>query len=156
MQDISFCLVWCFNLGNFILSHRSLVHFGQLFWFPLGIFLFHGIFKSQTFQQITFRVNKQGEKNPNSSYIEADICSMFLLVRRSLKLGISMINESLFPSQSIPSIFVSWLCKSKYQPSKAIDLNSTILGSWNPMKSKKISLALSITNFQKDFLNVNT
>ena len=54
-----------------------------------------------------FSVSKQGEINPNGLYIQANVCSIFLLVMPLLELVISMTNESLYLSQTFPSIFIS-------------------------------------------------
>ena len=53
-------------------------------------------------------------------------------------------------------LYERWLSKFKHQPGKAIDPNFIIISSFNPMKSKRISITLSNTNLQNVILNVST
>ena len=91
------------DLDICILLLRPLAHFTHLFSISWAILLSYGILKSQRLRNsILFIIN------PNGSYIEAKVFSIFLSVKRWLSVGISDLNVSLCVSQFNPSIFVSF------------------------------------------------
>ena len=74
------------------------------------------------YSQIRFRnsilpINNTGDINPNGSYIETKVLSVFLLVKRWLSVGISTLNVSLFIAvhtqyfSSIRFCFEMFFCK---------------------------------------------
>ena len=68
----------------------------------------YGILKSQRLRNSILPINNTGDINPNGSYIEAKVFSIFLLVKRWLSVGISTLNVSLCLSQFKLSILVSF------------------------------------------------
>ena len=96
------------DLGISILMFRPLTHFTHLFSISWGISLSHGILKSQRLRNSILPINNTGDINPNGSYIEAKVFSIFLLVKPWLSVGISTLNVSLCLSQLKPSILVSF------------------------------------------------
>ena len=97
-----------FDLGISILMLRPLVHFIHLFSISRGISLSHDILKSQRLWNSILPTNNTSDINPNGSYVEAKVLSIFLLVKRWLSVGIFTLNVSLYLSQFKPSILVSF------------------------------------------------
>ena len=96
------------DLGISILMFRPLTHFTHLFSIFWGISLSHGILKTQRLRNSILPINNTRDINPNGSYIEAKVFSIFLLVKLWLSVGISTLNMSLCLSQFKPSILVSF------------------------------------------------
>ena len=96
------------DLGISILIFRPLIHFTHLFSIFWGISLSHGILKSQRLWYSILPINNTDDMNPNGSHIEAELFSIFILVKRWFSVGISILNVSFCLSQFKPSIFVSF------------------------------------------------
>ena len=97
-----------FDLGISILMLRPLAHFIHLFSISRGISLSHDILKSQRLWNSILPTNNTSDINPNGSYVEAKVLSIFLLAKRWLSVGISTLNVSLCLSQFKLSILVSF------------------------------------------------
>ena len=78
----------------------------------------HGILKSQRLRNSILPISNTGDINPNGSYIEAKVFSIFLLIKRWLSVGISTLNMSLCLSQFKPSILVSFAFVPRYSFAK--------------------------------------
>ena len=107
-------------MSMFVMVSLILIDLGISFWcsdyWPISptYFLFleqsrcPTVFSNHRLRNSILPINNTGDINPNGSYIEAKVFSIFLLVKPWLSVGISTLNVSLCLSQLKPSILVSF------------------------------------------------